>query len=69
MNNIYSMNRPTEQNQEKSQTYTSALLNLFEQKGYQCEAITHEQDTIYVMKHELNQKRKPFEAKPKISIN
>ena len=62
------MNRPTEQNQEKSQAYTSSLINLFQQKGYECQEINRDAETIYVMKHERTSKR-PFEPKPKICIN
>lgn len=63
------MNHPNERNQEKSQTYTSTLINLFEQKGYECEEITEEEDTVYVMKFMLSNQEKGFEPKPKISIH
>ena len=63
------MNFPTEQNQEQSETYTSALISLFKQKGYECEKINRDKDTIYVMKYEFSQQRKPFEPKPKITIH
>ena len=63
------MNRPTEQNQQKSQTHTSVLINLFQKKGYECEEINRDEETIYVMKYEFSQQQKPFEPKPKITIN
>lgn len=63
------MNRPTEQNQEKSQTYTSSLITLFKKKGYECEEINRDEETIYMMKYEFSQQRKPFEPKPKITIH
>ena len=69
LNIFYSMNHPTEQNPEKSQTYTSALISLFEKKGYQCEEINRDKDTIYVMKYEFSQQRRPFEPKSKITIH
>jgi hypothetical protein len=62
------MNPPTEQNQEKSETHTSALISLFKKKGYECVEINRDEDTIYVMKYEFSQ-RKPFEPKPKITIH
>jgi hypothetical protein len=63
------MNRPTEQNQEKSQTNTSSLISLFKQKGYECEEIARDKDTIYVMKFELSQQMRPFEPKPRITVH
>jgi hypothetical protein len=63
------MNRPTEQTQEKNHTYSSTLISLFEQKGYECEEISHDKGTIYVMKYQLSHQEKPFEPKPKITIN
>jgi hypothetical protein len=63
------MNHPTEQNQENSHTHTSTLINLFEQKGYECKKISKEKDTIYVMKFELSQQGNPFEPKPKITAH
>ena len=63
------MNRPTEQNQEKNQTYTSTLISLFEQKGYECEEINLDKDTVYLMKYQLSSQEKPFEPKPRITVN
>jgi hypothetical protein len=63
------MNLPNEQNQEKSETHTSALISLFKKKGYECEKINSDKDTIYVMKYEFSQQQKPFEPKPKITIH
>jgi hypothetical protein len=62
------MNHPTEQNQENSQTYISSLISLFEQKGYECEEIVGDSDTLYVMKYDVPSHSKPFEPKPKMTV-
>ena len=60
------MNHPDEQNQQKSLFYTSTLISLFEKKGYKCEAINRDKETIYVMKSELSKMEKSFEPRPRI---
>ena len=69
LNNIYSMTHPVEQNQEKSLLYTSTLISLFEDKGYNCEAIKRDQETIYVMKFDRPKRSEPFEPRERISSN
>lgn len=59
------MNQPDEQNQEKGLIYTSPLINLFEQKGYECKAINRDNETIYVMKSDLTKMEKSLELGPK----
>ena len=63
------MNPPTEQNQEKNQTYTSTLISFFEQKGYECEEINFDKATVYLMKYQLSSQEKSFEPKPRITVN
>ena len=63
------MNHPVEQNQEKGLYYTSALIRLFEQKGYTCEELSIDNDTVYVMKSNFSQKENVLAPKPKITVN
>lgn len=63
------MNHPDEQNQEKRIFYTSPLISLFEQKGYQCQAINSDNETIYVMKSELSKNEKSFEPGTKSFVH
>ena len=61
------MNHPFEQNREKNNSSISTLISLFEKKGYQCEKITGDKETIYVLKSELSWKEKS--PQPKVAIN
>ena len=63
------MTHPVEQNQEKSLLYTSTLISLFEQKGYNCKKINGDEETIYVMKFDLPKRSEPFDPKEKFIIN
>jgi hypothetical protein len=63
------MNHPFKQNQQKSKTYTSTLISLFEKKGYQCEEINGDCETIYIMKSDLSRKEKSPERQPRLTIN
>ena len=62
------MNPFVEQTQDKNLLYTSTLRSLFEQKGYDCDKIDQDEETIYVMKFELTQGEKSFQPKPKINF-
>ena len=62
------MNPSAEQNQDQNLLYTSPLISLFEQKGYDCKKIDQGEETIYVMKFELTQRDKSFQPKPKINF-
>lgn len=61
------MNHPFEQNREKNNSSISTLISLFEKKGYQCEKIPGDKETIYVLKSELSWKEKSLQ--PKVAIN
>ena len=60
------MNHPDEQNPDKSPFYTSPLIRLFEQKGYQCEAINCDNETIYVMTSDFSREEKSPETRSRI---
>ena len=63
------MNHSTELNQQTDQTHTSSLVTLFQQKGYKCEEIAQEDETIYVMKFDLPQPEKSFEPRPRFFVH
>ena len=63
------MNHYPELTTQKENPYTSVLVNLFQQKGYKCEEIAQEGETIYVMKFDLPQAEKSFEPRPRILVH
>jgi hypothetical protein len=63
------MNPSPEQNHQKSHLHTSSLINLFQQKGYDCKKISRDNETIYVMKFERLNDHPLSEPKSKITAH
>ena len=63
------MNPTLDQNREKSILHTSNLIRLFEQKGYLCEEISRDKETIYLMKSDFSKREKVPASNPKVTVH